>query len=237
VRLKHDRLPAANQGSWATWALNKLSDWNITNAGDGLERVLVARAAKAVFESTAECDADASSAGIEANEEPVHGVVSCGPPTNNFSLAEDPLLTHRKYDLRTTFERRVPTFFIHSTESQWSEYDTVRAGYKHDRVHEQISEAGSLEPQLKAKLESLFAHVYSSGHISPDTSSNEVNVLGGEMERTAAIALHSALLELLAATKAEQEHAHIWCDDESPCVFKVSARLVDVSDAWGERGK
>jgi len=211
VRLKHDRLPAANQGSWATWALNKLSDWNITNAGDGLERVLVARAAKAVFESTAECDADASS-------------------------AEDPLLTHRKYDLRTTFERRVPTFFIHSTESQWSEYDTVRAGYKHDRVHEQISEAGSLEPQLKAKLESLFAHVC-SGHISPDTSSNEVNVLGGEMERTAAIALHSALLELLAATKAEQEHAHIWCDDESPCVFKVSARLVDVSDAWGERGK
>lgn len=38
--------------------------------------------------------------------------------TPDCSLAEGPMLAGSKYDVSTTAERRVPTFFIHSTESE-----------------------------------------------------------------------------------------------------------------------
>ncbi len=69
-----------------------------------------------------------------------------------------------------------------------------------------LDEAERSEPQLAAKLRALLSNVQTA--VSGETSGG-FNSFDGEMERTAAVTLHSALLKLLSAAQPNEELAII----------------------------
>ena len=92
-----------------------------------------------------------------------------------------------------------------------------RRGVRHDRVWDEVDEAAATEPSLKAKLEVLFARVH--GAATAPSDSSQAGVLGSEelkheMGQAAAACLHSALLEMLAASRSE-ELPHIWAEPDA----------------------
>eukprot|EP00966_Prymnesium_polylepis_P160613 3712763-Prymnesium_polylepis.1 len=110
-----------------------------------------------------------------------------------------------------------PDRFSASKESQWSAYQMDRRGVRHDRVWDEVEEAAATEPSLKAKLEVLFARVH--GAATAPSDSSQAGVLGSEelkheMGQAAAACLHSALLEMLAASRSE-ELPHIWAEPDA----------------------
>ena len=90
-----------------------------------------------------------------------------------------------------------------------------------------LDEAERSEPQLASKLRALLSHVQTaaSGEASggPDSFDEEMD---GEMERTAAVALQSALLELLSAAQPDEELVSIWAES---IAATVNARFQGVS--------
>eukprot|EP00966_Prymnesium_polylepis_P233074 5390306-Prymnesium_polylepis.1 len=96
------------------------------------------------------------------------------------------------------------------------------------RVHE----AERAEPQLSHELDALFSRLRDSIARSDSAGSAPDEALDGEMERTAAVALHGALLELLAAAPPGKEHLHIWAE-EPPAILSFPARMPLYSAEWG----
>ena len=96
----------------------------------------------------------------------------------------------------------------------------IRATELTDRVGRKgLDKAERSEPKLAAKLRALLSIVQTaaSGEASggPDSFDEEMD---GEMERTAAVALHSALLELLSASQPDEELASIWAESTAATV-------------------
>eukprot|EP00966_Prymnesium_polylepis_P331418 7386970-Prymnesium_polylepis.1 len=105
-----------------------------------------------------------------------------------------------------------PERFSDSKYSKWSAYDMDRRDERHERIWDQVDEAAAAEPALKDELDALFARVHSAA--TAPSGSTSAGVLGSEelkheMGQAAAACLHSALLEMLAAS-ANEELPHIW---------------------------
>ena len=122
---------------------------------------------------------------------------------------------------------------MHSKHAGWSEYELGRSGRRHERTREDVAnEATTAEPALSAELEQIFMKlrrtVLSDANASADgRATDATDELAGEMERAAAVSMHGALLELLAASNAEPEHANIWARDNeaTPALFSVRAHF------------
>ena len=86
-----------------------------------------------------------------------------------------------------------------------------------------LDEAERSKPQLAAKLRALLSNVQTaaSGEVSGGS-----DLFDGEMERTAAVTLHSALLELLSAAQPDEELASIRVESTAAT---VNARFQGVS--------
>jgi hypothetical protein len=109
----------------------------------------------------------------------------------------------------------------------WSAYDLSRRGERHDRVWEELEEACHAEPELTTELETLFSRLRRSA--SDPTDSDPASELVGEMERTAATALHAALLECLSASGIDEQSSHVWSEEPAPIAFSVSACMPDMT--------
>jgi hypothetical protein len=134
-------------------------------------------------------------------------------------------------------QRAAPARFSESEYSRWSAYDISRLDSRHDRVREQVDEARSSEPALASELDALFSRLRAA--TSESVGSDPASELVGEMERVAATTLHSALLELLAASGVTDEDCHLWTADSSTTpVSTFAACMPDPSggDAtvWGK---
>lgn len=143
---------------------------------------------------------------------------------------EDPDAQQHRRPSRT----RTPTaHYMHSKHAGWSEYELGRSGRRHERTREDVAnEATTAEPALSAELEQIFMKlrrtVLSDANASADgRATDATDELAGEMERAAAVSMHGALLELLAASNAEPEHANIWARDNeaTPALFSVRAHF------------
>jgi hypothetical protein len=127
-------------------------------------------------------------------------------------------------------------------DPQWSVYEMDRRGERHDRVWDAVDEAAAASPDLKAELEALLSGMRTAAAPRTGVGPDEVE---SEAQRAAASTLHAALLEVLAASPAE-EVSRIWDNDfgdGATTVFRVPAYLADqrltpsaavVNPEWGE---
>eukprot|EP00966_Prymnesium_polylepis_P290003 6698924-Prymnesium_polylepis.1 len=94
----------------------------------------------------------------------------------------------------------------------------------------EIEEAARAEPELAIELEDLFTVI--GGTVADGAALDDS--LEAEMERTAALLAHAALVEQLASTETNEEHAYIWAEAAPSAILSTPARMeVDHSEAWG----
>ena len=126
----------------------------------------------------------------------------------------------------TVRDRVEPDRFADTEYSTFSDYELRRLGVRHDGVTDQdIDEARTEEPSLAAELEALFARARETA--SASTGSDPASEVVGKMERAAAIALHSALLECMRAAGVDEESSGIWSEDVQRANFSVPACFPD----------
>ena len=111
-----------------------------------------------------------------------------------------------------------PTLRTHAQRPALSRFEPTEN--PRDRAHGSrrpngLDEAERSKPQLAAKLRALLSDVQTaaSGEVSGGS-----DLFDGEMERTAAVALHSALIELLSAAQPDEELASIWAESTAATV-------------------
>ena len=137
--------------------------------------------------------------------------------------------------LRTSDERSKPERFMHSDHAQWSAFAVSQLGSRQGSTPKDLEEAHTSEPKLSAELSELFSRLRQCA--SDATKSDPASELVGEMERTAATALHAALHECLSASGVDEESSHIWSDEPAPIAFSVSACMPELTGsaaAWGQ---
>ena len=117
--------------------------------------------------------------------------------------------------LRTDAQRPAMSWFEPTENPRYRAYGSRRPNG--------LDEAERFKPQLAAKLLALLFNVHkaASGEASGGAKSFD-----GEMERTAAVALHSALIELLSAAQPDEELASIRAKSTAAT---VNARFQGVS--------
>ena len=131
---------------------------------------------------------------------PFHHVDSPPSPVDHRGLAG----MNTESIIDGTRERSAPDRFSETECMQWSAYDMSRLVSRHERVHG-IREACSTEPALSAELDALFSRVRSAA--SAPTGSDPASDLVGGMERGAATALHSAVIECMRAAGIDSHFA------------------------------
>ena len=134
-------------------------------------------------------------------------------------------------------ERTAPERFSDTKHAQWSAYDMNRLDCAHNPVRTDVDEAVETEPSLKAELDALFSCVRGAASMSAGSSSAGVHAtseMEAEMGQVGATCLHSALLEMLAAS-TDEEVPHLWHDSAAAAVITVRARMGDADHGtWGD---